>query len=72
MNYLADMIFELRVRWLWFDDLVDLVWSGKCWHVDVVAPLSRQDELLDYCNVLRREGKGEWTVRFVGDRKSVV
>ena len=66
MNYLADLIFDLRVRWSWFDDLVDFVWDGKCWHVDVCAPLDRQGEFLEYCNLLRREGEGQWTVRFVG------
>ena len=65
MKKLSDLVWDLRTRWEWFDDLVDLLWSGRCYHVDIVACGGDQSGLLDYCNWLREQGP--WTLRFVAD-----
>ncbi|BAQ84662.1 hypothetical protein [uncultured Mediterranean phage uvMED] len=67
MNYLADLIFDLRVRWLWFDDLVDFLWAGKCYHCDIVACSADQHLLAGYCDWLREQGP--WTLEFVADNR---
>ena len=65
MKYLSDLIFDLRVRFEWFDDLVDLLWSGKCYHCDIVACSADRADLADYCEWLSEQGP--WTVQFVAD-----
>ena len=60
---IADCIFDLRTRWLWLDDLLDLLWDGKAYHVDVLCPPDEQPEVLPYANWLRQQG--DWTLRLV-------
>ena len=65
MKYLADLVFELRTRWEWFDDLVDFLWSGECYRVDIVACSGDESELADYCDWLREQGP--WALKFIAD-----
>ena len=65
MKYLSDLVFELRTRFEWFDDLVDFLWAGRAYHCDIVACTADHSELIDYCNWLREQG--DWTLRLVAD-----
>ena len=60
---LADYIFDLRTRSEWFDDLLDLLWYGRAYHVDVLCPPDEQSDCLPYANWLRQQGS--WTLRLV-------
>ena len=60
---ISEHIFELRTRWLWLDDLLDLLYSGRTFHVDLLCPPDEQDQVIDYANWLRRQGP--WSLRLV-------
>jgi len=59
----SEHVFDLRTRSEFFDDLLDLLWSGKAYHVDVLCPPDEQSEVIDYANWLREQG--DWTLRLV-------
>ena len=64
---LSELLFDLRVRWEFFDDLVDFLWSGRCYHCDIVACSADEQLLADYCDWLREQGP--WTLSFVADER---
>ena len=63
LQRIGEHVFEARTRWLWLDDFLDLLWSGPCYHVDVLCPPDEQADVLPYANWLR--GQGDWSLRLV-------
>lgn len=63
LQRIGEHVYEARVRWEWLDDLIDLLWSGRCYHVDVICPPDEQSDLIEYANWLR--GQGPWSLRLV-------
>lgn len=69
IKHIAETITRLSERWEWFDDLVDLIWRGACYHIVVLAHSSDSPDIDSYCEWLGESGP--WTVELVfSDQKT--
>lgn len=69
INYISETITRLSERFEWFDDLVDLIWRGQCYHIVVLAHSADSPDIDSYCEWLG--GAGPWTVELVfSDQKT--
>ena len=67
-NYISDLVLTLSERWEWFDDLVDLVWRGRCYSIVVLAHSSDSPDIDYYCDYLDSAGPWRVALYFSDDR----
>lgn len=63
MQRASELTYNLRTKAEWIDNLADLLFFGKCRHVDIVACAADIPDLTDYCDWLREQGP--WSLELV-------